>query len=140
MNENTEEQRGRLRLAAVECNYKEIDRQLKEQFIHRFHDNDMLAEIIRGLTTAKESTAVTSEQVLVWAMRLEAQRLQSTIITSLSEIKEFDKIKTIKGEKRHNLIKLQTHAKMPTKQSCSYCSFRHNTQTMSGLWEEVCRV
>ena len=39
---------GRLRLAAVECNYKEIDRQLKEQFIHRLNDNDMPAEIIRG--------------------------------------------------------------------------------------------
>ena len=30
MNENAEEWMGRLRLAAVECNYKEIDKQLKE--------------------------------------------------------------------------------------------------------------
>ena len=57
---------GRLRLPAVECNYKEIDRQLNEQFIHGLNDNDMLAEIIRELTTAEESTAVTSEQLLVW--------------------------------------------------------------------------
>ena len=39
---------GRLRLGAVECNYKEIDGQWKEQFIHRLNDNDMLAEVIRG--------------------------------------------------------------------------------------------
>ena len=53
-------------MAAVECNYKEIDRQLKEQFIHGLNDNDMLTEIIRELTKAEENTAVTSEQVLVW--------------------------------------------------------------------------
>ena len=57
----------------------------------------MLAEIIRELTKAKESTAVTSEQVLIWAKRMEVQRAMSAIITSLSETKEFDKIKTIKG-------------------------------------------
>ena len=57
---------GRLRLAAVECNCKEKDRQLKEQFIHRFSDNDMLAETIKELVKAKETTAGSSEQVLVW--------------------------------------------------------------------------
>ena len=29
---------GRLYVAAVECNYQEIDRQLKEQFIHSFNN------------------------------------------------------------------------------------------------------
>ena len=47
MNKNTEEWMGRLQLAAIECYYKKIDRQLKEQFIHEFNDNEMLAEIIR---------------------------------------------------------------------------------------------
>ena len=47
MNENAEDWMGRLRLAPVECNYKEIDRQLKEKFIHGLNDNDMLVEIIR---------------------------------------------------------------------------------------------
>ena len=65
MNKNAEEWMGRFQLAAVECNYKEIDRQLKEQFIHRLNDNDMPAEIIRELTKAKESTAVKREQVLI---------------------------------------------------------------------------
>ena len=43
---------GRLRLALVECNYREVDRQLKEQFIHGLNDNDMFAEIIRELNKA----------------------------------------------------------------------------------------
>ena len=97
MNENAEEWLGRLRLAAVECNYKEIDRQLKEQFMHGLNDNDMPAEIISELTKAEESTAVISEQVLIWAKRVKAQRAQSAIVNSLSKTKEFDKIKTIKG-------------------------------------------
>ena len=52
---------GRLRLAALECNYKEIDRQLKQQFVHGLNDNDMLAEIIRELTKMEEVSDVTSE-------------------------------------------------------------------------------
>ena len=53
---------GRLRLAAIECNYKEIDRQLKEQFIHGLNDTDMLAEIFRELTKIQEKTEITSEK------------------------------------------------------------------------------
>ena len=45
---------GRCRLAAIECNYKEMDRQLKEQFIHVLNDNDILAEIIRELPNTEE--------------------------------------------------------------------------------------
>ena len=47
--ENIGEGMGRLKLAATECNYTEIDRQLKEQFIHSLNDTDMLSEIIREL-------------------------------------------------------------------------------------------
>ena len=34
-------------LAAIECDYKEIDRQLKEQYIHGLNDKDMTVEIIK---------------------------------------------------------------------------------------------
>ena len=37
-NESVKEWMGRLRTAAVKCNYKEIDRQLKEKFIHGLND------------------------------------------------------------------------------------------------------
>ena len=87
--------------------------------MHGLNDSDMLAEIIRELTKTVERTAVINEQVLIWVKRVEAQRAQSTIITSLSKTKEFNKIKTIKGGQRHNPRKLQTHAKIPMKHSCS---------------------
>ena len=40
--ENVEEWMRRLHIAAVECNYQEVDRQLKEQFIHGLNDKYML--------------------------------------------------------------------------------------------------
>ena len=49
MNKNAEAWMGRLRLVAVECHYKEINRQLKDQFIHKLNDTNMLAETIREL-------------------------------------------------------------------------------------------
>ena len=48
--ENAEEWMGRLWLLVIECNYKELDIQLKEQFIHGLNDNDMLGDIIWELT------------------------------------------------------------------------------------------
>ena len=45
-----EEWMGRLWEAAAECNYREIDQQLKEQYIHRLNDKVMLDEVIRELT------------------------------------------------------------------------------------------
>ena len=44
---------GRLRIAVAECNYKEIDRQLKEQFIHGLNDKAMLDEVVRELMAKK---------------------------------------------------------------------------------------
>ena len=40
--ENVEEGMGRLCIAAVECYYQKVDRQLKEQFIHGLNDTYML--------------------------------------------------------------------------------------------------
>ena len=48
-NEGMEEWMGRVRTAAVKCNYKERDRQLKEQLIHGLNYEEMLVEIIRKL-------------------------------------------------------------------------------------------
>ena len=53
----------------------------------------MLAEIMRELPKAKEKLDITSEQVLGWANIVEAQRAQSAVMDSLTETKEFDKIK-----------------------------------------------
>ena len=60
-NKNMEEWMGRIRVVVIECNYNEMHRQLKEQFIHRLNHSDMLAEIIRELTKTDKNTHVTSK-------------------------------------------------------------------------------
>ena len=48
--EGVNEWMGRLHRAAAEYGYKEIDGQLKEQFIHSLNDKGMLGKIIKELT------------------------------------------------------------------------------------------
>ena len=52
-------------MAAAECNYKEIDCQLKEQFINGLNDKTMLDEVIRELTTKNTNEQMTSEDMLI---------------------------------------------------------------------------
>ena len=60
---NSEKWMSRLCLAAIECNYKEIDRYLKEQFIDVLNDIQMLTEIRSELIKVEENANVRSEQV-----------------------------------------------------------------------------
>ena len=92
--ENAKEWMGRLRMPITECNYKEIVRQLKEQFILGSNNSAMSIKIIRELTKIEDNENITSEQVLAWAKRVEAQKTQSAILEQLKETKDFDRIFT----------------------------------------------
>ena len=59
------------------------------------------------------------------AERIDTQAAQSAIKDSLSKTKEFDKVKIAKGVLRYNGRNVQTHAKAPTKKSCSCHSSNH---------------
>ena len=63
---------GRLHIAAVEYNYHEVDRQLKEQFIHGLNDKYMLEEIIKELMSTKNDDHITSGGMLEWTKKVEA--------------------------------------------------------------------
>ena len=93
----------------------------------------ILAKIISELTKAEESANVTSEQVLPWAKRVEVQRAQSAVITSLSEIKELDKIQTVGDEQKQNGRKLHTPVKTTMKQNCKYCGIQPSTQMIPNI-------
>ena len=62
--ENIEEWMGRLCIAAVECSYQGVDRQLKGQFIYGLNNKCMLEEIIKELTATKNNDHITSGGVL----------------------------------------------------------------------------
>ena len=90
---------GRLWTAAVECNYKEVDRQLKEQFIHGMNDRVLLDEIVRELMAKNNSEQINSEDVLLWARQIEAQRAQAAILNDITEAQKFDKVKLVQKPK-----------------------------------------
>ena len=102
-NESTDKCMGTLCMVAAECNYRELDRQLKEQFIHGLNDECMLDEIIRELTAKNNDEQVTTEGVLIWARRIEAQRAQATILNNITESCQFDKVKVAKKSKEDNI-------------------------------------
>ena len=82
---------GRLHITAVECNYQEVDRQLKEQFIHGLNNKCMLEEVIKELTAARNDDCITSAGVLAWGKRVEVQRAQAAVLNTLTESRQFDK-------------------------------------------------
>ena len=83
---------GRLHVTSVECNYQEVDRQLKEQFIHGLNDKHMLEEIIKELMVTNNDDHMTSGSVLALAKRVEAQIVQAAVLNMLTESRQFDKI------------------------------------------------
>ena len=93
---------GRLCAVAVECTYQEIDRQLKEQFIHGINNKHMLEEIIKELTATSNDVHITSGGVQVWAKRVEGQRVQASVLDTLTESRQFNKVKISKRPKEDN--------------------------------------
>ena len=101
-NENVDEWVGRLCVVAVECNYRELDRQLKEQFIHGLNDKCMLDKIIKEPTATNSNDEITSEGMLAWVKRVEAQRAQAGVLNTITELQQFDKVKIAKKTKEDN--------------------------------------
>ena len=83
--ESAEEWMGRLCVAVAECSYREVDQQLKEQFIHGLNDKTMLDKVIRDLTAKDNNEQTTSEDVLVWAKRIEAHWEQAAILNDITK-------------------------------------------------------
>ena len=81
---------------------QEIDWQLKEQFIHGLNDKHMLEEIIKELTVTSNDDHIMNRGVLAWAKRVEAQRVQAAVLDTLTESRQFDKVKISKRPKEDN--------------------------------------
>ena len=72
--ENVEEWIGRLCIIILEFKYKELDRNMKEQFINSLKDNGMICEIIKKLTILNDTISITREKILSWVRGLEVHR------------------------------------------------------------------
>ena len=89
---NTEEWMGCVRKKQNKSDYTE-DRRLNEKFINGINDDDMMTEIMRGLTAVRNTNEITSEHILCWARRVRVQRVQKAILDVKKGSKEFDAIK-----------------------------------------------
>ena len=83
----------------AKCNYREVDRQVKEQFIHGLNDKSMLDKVIRELTEKNNREQTTREDVLVWARRIEARQAQAAILSDITESQNSTKLKWFKKQK-----------------------------------------
>ena len=117
---NAEEWMWRLQVVAAECHYKEIDCQLKEQFIHGLNDKMMLDKVIRELTTKHSNDHTTSEDILIWAKRVEAQRMQAAKLSDITDSQRFDWVKVTKQQAAQRA----THRASPHR-LCRYCGSVH---------------
>ena len=113
---------GRWHVAAVECNCRELDRQLKEQFIHGLNDKDMLGKIIKELIASNSDDEITSEDMLAWVNRVEVERAQATVLNTITELQQFDKFKIAKKDKRGQHIYPGITAQWCP---CRYCGRLH---------------
>ena len=92
---------------------------------------------------------MTSEDVLAWAKRVEAQRAQAVVLNDLTEIKVFDKIKkgTESKSTQGREVQVATYQRWP----CQYCRLSHAPRQCSaygkmcsacgktGHFRKVCR-
>ena len=87
----------------------------------------MLVEIIRELTKCNENTNIYSENCQTWAKRVEAQRAQTVVISSLHETKSSDEI--VQKDVRHtDKDPQQTH---------SPCEEDVNTADKNTNWDDA---
>ena len=68
----------------------------------------MLDEVVRELTTKHINEQMTSEDMLVWAKRVEVQWAQAAILSDITESQKFDKVKVAK--KTSNAVSISKSA------------------------------
>ena len=59
----------------------------------------MLDEIIRELTSKNNNEQTISEDLLVWAKRIEVQRAQAAILSDITKSQKCDKVKMVQKPK-----------------------------------------
>ena len=70
---------GRISTRAAECNYKEHNRRLKEQYVYGISNEEMTQEIIKLLMAWKNTQEVDSKQVQMWAQRVEVESAEKSV-------------------------------------------------------------
>ena len=98
----------------------------------------ILEEIIKELTATKNNDHITCGGALAWAKGVEVQRGQATVLNTLTESRQFDKMKISKKVK-DDKIRTPVHQTTP-QQLCRYCGGDSPVKAVPSIWQDVFRV
>ena len=69
----------------MECEYKEHERLLTEQFICGLNKNGVIDEILRKVVTLEKFEDAMNEHVLIWACSVKTQKAQKAALNDIRE-------------------------------------------------------
>ena len=101
------------------------------------NDESITAEIIKEMMVLKDTSEVSSEQVLAWAKRVEAQRSQNAVLENTRDVKEFD---LIRRDRQRPGQKVNRQQRRNGKEKNSKLKIMGNNapaKTMSSIWQNV---
>ena len=102
------------------------------------NDEATTAEIIKELMVLNNTSGVSSEQVLVWAKKVEAQRAQKEVLENIRDTKDFDSISRDKQRPDGNGQQREGVKEKKVKENCRYCGMTHiYTETMPSIWQNM---
>ena len=110
---------GRLCIAAVDCYYQEVDRQLNNGLNEKY----MLEEIIKELMATKTDDHITSSGMLAGTKRVETQRAQASVLNTMTQSRQFNKVR-ISKETKDDKARAPVNQTMQ-QQPCRYCDGIH---------------
>ena len=83
----------RLCLKTADCEYHEYGRRMREQFNNVLDDEGIIGEIFMQLTSLKDITEITSDQIIMQAQIVVAWRVQKEMLDNMRQSKSFDSIR-----------------------------------------------
>ena len=73
----------KLKTKTEKCDYIKYNRALAEQFIHGLGEEVKISETLREVSSMEDIDDAISERVLLWAKRVEAERVQKEALHSI---------------------------------------------------------
>ena len=86
-NDTAQDWMGGICIKAAECNYTQHDRQFNDQFINGTNNEVTMQEIIKELKAQRNMTEIDSAQVLMWAKRVEVQRVLKKALHRIKNVR-----------------------------------------------------
>ena len=97
----------------------------------------MLKEIIKELTAAKDDDHTTNVGMLAWIKRVEVQRAQTAVLNTITELRQFNKVKVVKSQK---MTTQEVHQAQNHSDDHANIVADYTAEAMSGIWKDVCRL